>query len=255
MIKIIVCDDDPFTLRIVCEHLKKAICLSQTHAQICCVTTSGNELLNYIQNTSDSYLYFLDFDFGEYHLNGIDLVKSIYQRDKNAKIVFVTSHSDKSVDILKSGICAFGFIEKVPQQNDMVAEYIKCLKMAETSNPSSSHTAPMLKLPIGIDEFVELSAEEIVYVDSVKTIAHAICYHTFNGSQITLRDTIEHAQKLLGKDFIRCHRSVLVNRYSIVSLKNGLLKLSNGETVNCAISKRKEIAALCFSKENRKNYD
>ncbi|MDE7015473.1 MAG: LytTR family transcriptional regulator [Kineothrix sp.] len=68
---------------------------------------------------------------------------------------------------------------------------------------------PVLELPIGIDETICLALSDIIYVDSVKTVAHSICYHTFNGSEITVRDTIEHALKLLGTGFIRCHRSII----------------------------------------------
>ena len=181
-------------------------------------------------------------------LNGIDLVKCIYQRDADAKIVFVTSHGDKGMDILKSGIRAFGFVEKTPDTGRMVAEYVKYLQMA-APEASPSETVPRLTLPLGIDETVELSIPDIAYVDSVKSVAHTICYHTFDGSAITVRDTIEHAKELLGEDFIRCHRSVLINRRHAVSVTKGLVRLSNGETVACALSKRKEITALCFSNE------
>lgn len=248
MLKLILCDDDQFTLRLAAGLIHQAIQICQVEAQICCIASSGSELLNYLQNANGPFLYFLDYDFGQAALNGIDLVKCIYQRDADAKIVFVTSHGDKGMDILKSGIRAFGFVEKTPDTGRMVAEYVKYLQMA-APEASPSETVPRLTLPLGIDETVELSIPDIAYVDSVKSVAHTICYHTFDGSAITVRDTIEHAKELLGEDFIRCHRSVLINRRHAVSVTKGLVRLSNGETVACALSKRKEIAALCFSNE------
>ncbi len=106
----------------------------------------------------------------------------------------------------------------------------------------------MLELPIGIDETICLPMSDIIYVDSVKTIAHSICYHTFNGSEITVRDTMEHALELLGTNFIRCHRSVIVNKEQVVSVKNCMVKLSNGTMVCCALRKQKEIMELCLEK-------
>lgn len=248
MLKIIICDDDQFTLQLAAGLLKKAIRASKAEARIVCLASAGGELLNFIQNTSDTYLYFLDFDLGKTELNGIDLVRRIYQTDPDGKIVFVTSHTDKGMEILRSGIRAFGFIEKDPEQNKMVEEYVKYLKMAAPIS-CDSPVIPSIELPIGIDETIRLSVPEIAFVDSVKAVAHSICYHTFDGSEVTVRDTIEHARDLLGEDFIRCHRSVLVNKNHVVSLKNGLLKLSNGAAVSCAMGKRKDVIEACFSKE------
>ena len=255
MLHIMICDDDSFTLRFTSGLVEAAIRASGVEAKLCCIAASGGELLNYLRNASGSLLCFLDFDFGKTELNGIDLVRRIYQMDAEARIVFVTSHTDKSMDILKSGIRAFGFIEKVPDRKKMMAEYVKYLKMAapqasSSSSASSAPPAPSLRLPLGIDETVELSIPDITYVDSVKSVAHSICYHTFDGSEIIVRDTIEHAKEVLGEDFIRCHRSVLVNKRHVVSVKNGLIRLSNGDSAACAMSRRREVAAVCFAKKD-----
>lgn len=250
MLNLIICDDDQFTLHLVTSLIKNAIKKSRTEARISCIASSGSEVIRFIKNSPGTYLYFLDFDFGKEELNGIDLVKQIYQWDKNGKIVFVTSHSEKGMDILRSGIRAFGFIDKTPDQKKMIDEYVKYLNMAVTREDTqeiSESASPLIQLPLGIDEMVELPVSEIVYVDSVKAVAHSICYHTFDGSEITVRDTIEHVLSMLGEGFIRCHRSVLVSQKHVVSLKNGMIKLSNGESVTCAMGKRKEVAALCFA--------
>lgn len=249
MIRIIICDDDQFTIQLASHLLEKAIKISQIDSKIVCKASSGIELLNYIQNTPGPYLYFLDFDLGKKELNGIDLVRKIYQQDPNGKVVFVTSHTEKGIEILKSGIQAFGFIEKNPDQQLMILEYIKYLKMIDLSSCQSSDHS-IIELQIGIDEIIRLSISDIAYVDSVKTIAHSICYHTFDGSEVIVRDTIEHALDLLGSDFIRCHRSVIVNKNHVVSIKNGLVKLSNGSMVVCALRKRKEMIQICCLKEN-----
>ena len=58
----------------------------------------------------------------------------------------------------------------------MVREYIRYLKMVvpEQQNSADGDT---VELPIGIDETVRLPVSEILYVDSVKTVAHSICCH------------------------------------------------------------------------------
>ena len=90
----------------------------------------------------------------------------------------------------------------------MVREYIRYLKMAvpEQQNSADGDT---VELPIGIDETVRLPVSEILYVDSVKTVAHSICCH-LTGQGVTARETIEHAQEQLEDQVIRCRCSVLV---------------------------------------------
>ena len=180
MLPIILCDDDHFTLQLLSELLERAIRQSKAEAKLVCLASTGQELLQFIRG-GGSYLYFLDYDLGRDSLNGVDLVRQIYHTDPGGKIVFVTSHGEKGMDILRSGVRPFGFIEKCVDQNEMVREYIRYLKMAAPEQQNSA-VGDAIELPIGIDETVRLPVSEILYVDSVKTVAHSICYHTFYGS-------------------------------------------------------------------------
>ena len=251
MIPIILCDDDLFTLQLLSELLERAIRQSNIDARLVCMASTGQELLQFIRN-GGTYLYFIDYDLGRDSLNGVDLVRQIYRVDPNGKIVFVTSHGDKGMDILRSGIRPFGFIEKCVDQNKMVREYIRYLKMAVPEEMEAAEEIS-IELPIGIDEMVRLAISKVLYVDSVTTVAHSICYHTFDGSEITVRETIEHAQEQLGEKFIRCHRSVLVNTDHILSLQGGTIKLSNGELVSCALGRRKTILDELEKRKEKRN--
>ena len=110
MVAIILCDDDPFTLQLLSELLVRAI--RQSRGQLVCLASAGQESLQFIRS-GGSYLYFLDYDLGRDSLNGVDLVRQIYHTDPGGKIGFVTGHGKKGMDILRSGVRAFGFIENV----------------------------------------------------------------------------------------------------------------------------------------------
>lgn len=245
MLKIILCDDDSFSLHIMGDLLKAAIQRGKHQAELVCLASCGKELLGFIQKNPYPYLYFIDFDLGKGELNGIDLGHLILKQDPAAKIIFVTSHADKGLDILKSGVRAYGFIEKSPEKQTMILEYMKYLNMAQ---PDSFHiTKPdCIELSMGLDEKVTIPLSQITYVDPVKTIPHSICYHTFDGSEITVRDTIEHALQMLGSGFMKSHRSVIVNKSHVVNLKNGVLKLSNGCCVSYSLSNKKQLIKECF---------
>ncbi|MDR1771368.1 MAG: LytTR family DNA-binding domain-containing protein [Hungatella sp.] len=240
MLKIIVCDDDSFTLSMISDILTSLISTLSLEAEIACLASSTREVMAYLNRNPDTYLFFLDLDMGSCQLNGIDLAQRLREKAIPAKIVFVTSHIEKCMAILKSGVEPFDFIEKKFNTAVMTAEFkrclTKCMNLEIGSVEVASHT---VELPVGIDEYVSIPVDRVAYVETIKGQAHNICYHTTDGSQITVRDSISHALELLGDDFVLSHRSVAVNRRCVVGMADGQLKLSNGERVSCAANKKK----------------
>lgn len=176
---------------------------------------------------------------GSNELNGLDFSHYIRKKYPDSKIVFVTSHVEKSMDILKSGVEPFDFIEKQFNFNLMRRDFENCIrKLCKTDNLEAEETEQTITIPIGIDEEIQVPIERITYVEAVKNLAHNICYHTIDGSQITVRDTLFHAKEMLGEDFILSHRSVLVNQKQVIGLEKDQLRLSNGILVACAVGKR-----------------
>lgn len=250
MLKLILCDDDTFTLNIFANLLEKAGKQFQIPLEINCKASSASELLRFLDVNPGTYLFFLDLDMGNRELNGLDIGQLIRERTPDSKIVYVTSHIEKTIEILKSGVEPFGFVEKDYNQNIMIYEFGKCLNKAARHNsiPTADNgRKEYIELPIGIDETISLPIHRITYVEALKTAAHNICYHTFDDSQITVRDTIKNALSMLGDNFVQTHRSVIVNRMYIIGTENAQVKLSNGTMVACAIGKLRE-----FAKYNRK---
>lgn len=241
MLKIIICDDDLFTLNIFSDILKETIYKRGISAAILCMASSGKELLNFLNKNPGDYLYFMDLDMGRDELNGLDISRMIRKKHPSSKIIFVTSHLEKGMDILKSGIEPFGFIEKDINQSRMIREYEKYLKMAsELELIPSEVLERSIEITMGIDEIIRIPVNRIIYVETVKIVAHNICYHTLDGSKVTVRDTLQHALELLEDDFVQSHRSVIVNKNYIIGVENAQLKLSNGERVACSLGKLKD---------------
>ena len=243
MLKIILCDDDSFTLSMFSDLLGKAIDRLKLPAKLVCRASTAQELLHFITANPDTYLFFLDLDMGLASLNGLDIGQLIREKSPDSKIVYVTSHIERTLDILKSGVEPFGFIEKDYNQRLMLHEFSECLKKALKKQGAYSpcgHEEPSIELPIGIDETISIPISSITYVEALKTAAHNICYHTFDGSQITVRDTLRHALSLLGENFVQTHRSVIANRMYIIGTEHSQVKLSNGVSIACALVKLKE---------------
>ncbi len=252
MLSIVICDDDRFTLELSASMINECIQTHQLDAKIVCMTTNYSEMLVYLNNHKGAYLYFLDIDFGGQKLNGIDVARIVKNQEPMSKIVFVTSHADLSMRVLKSGVEPFGFIEKQFQPKNMLRDYKKYIELAINTpymvqtEGNQENRDNYIKLPVGIDEYVYLDINQILYVESVKTISHFVCYHSVDGSSISVRDTIENVLENLGSEFMRSHRSVIINTRHVVGVSEGVVNFSNGETAACSFRLKNSVIKRCL---------
>ncbi len=249
MLGIIICDDDKFTLALSTKMAKQCINENGFSADVVCMSTSFKEIISFLNRNKGLYLYFLDIDFGKGELNGIDMAKLIKEHEPLSKIVFVTSHADMGMNVLKSGVEAFGFIEKTMEEHKMIAGYKKYIALAIERTASFLQEKPKdeqsIQLMVGIDEFISLPISQILYVESAKTVSHFVCYHTVDGSSISVRDTIENVLTHLGDGFIKSHRSVVINISHVLSVSDGVVNFVGGETASCSFRLKNEIIRKC----------
>lgn len=242
MLKIILCDDDQFILKLGAEKINELIKSQKLDAKVVSMASSSNELFSYIKNNPSQYLIFLDLDFGNGKLNGIDVAKALRQTESDCKIVFTTNHYEMAMDVLKSGVEPFGFLEKssdIQKLSDGYRKYIMML-LNKTKSEMSNITESILLNP-GMDEDISVFLDDIVYIETEKNVSHGITYHTINGSVITIISTLDVEQKKLGDGFIRVHRSYIVNKKHILKMKEGFLKLSNQQEIPCSFRLRSEV--------------
>lgn len=241
MLNIILCDDDKFILQLASEHICEEIAKKRLEAQIVCKSVNSMDIFQYVKNNRGDYLVFLDLDFGEGRLNGIDVAKRLKELSSGSKIVFVTNHQEMAMKVLASGVEPFGFLEKSTNMKRLSEGYGRYMQMAAAALEDDSEDQEEIKLVIGIDEEVAVKKRQILYVESEKTVSHGISYHTMDGSCITVRDTIENIAEQLGAEFGRVHRSFLANKKHVVGLAEGRIKLSNGDEIPCAVRMRNEV--------------
>jgi DNA-binding LytR/AlgR family response regulator len=67
-----------------------------------------------------------------------------------------------------------------------------------------------------------------------------------DGSQISVRDTIENVLKTLGGDFMKSHRAVIINTAYVVAVSDSLVKFSNGEVAACSYRLKNEVIKRCL---------
>jgi len=246
MLGVIVCDDDRFMLETSVKLARKCIADNGIASNVVCATTDFREALRFIEKNPGVYLYFLDIDLGKASLNGVDVAKLIKKTEPLSKIVFVTSHADMGMSVLKSGVEAFGFIEKASDESKRLLGYQKYISLAlEKAAPESAASEQCVNLLVGIDEYVSLPVSQILYVESDKSVSHFVCYHTVDGSSVSVRDTIENVLGKLSGDFMKSHRSVIINKKYVVAVADGLVKFAGGETAACSFRLKNDIIRKC----------
>lgn len=248
MLGIILCDDDPFILKIIQEQIEHLLSDYAMDSQIVCVSSNYKDLLLYVKKHPENYLFFLDLDFGSNEFNGIDIANKIREISPASKIVFVTNHYELALDVLKSGIEPFGFIEKTTDITKMNRSCYQYIYLACKTLSSKEEKIPqkMITLKPGFEKEIEIPVEDILYVEAVKTKSHCICYHTLNGSSITVRESIEHALGQLGDEFVQSHRSVIVHKNHMIGLNDGMIQFINGECAPCSFRMRNKIKGVIY---------
>ncbi|KLD59888.1 transcriptional regulator, partial [Lactiplantibacillus plantarum] len=95
MLKTFVVEDDPEQLATLKQIIKNHIMINDFDMELTLATGQAQTLLDYVETNSDlEGLYFLDIEYPGQDLNGLALATRIREADVNARIVFVSTHSE-----------------------------------------------------------------------------------------------------------------------------------------------------------------
>lgn len=241
MVSIILCDDDLFILQLCTNIINEIKERTKWDIELACIAKNSNELLSYIQNNNGTYLIFLDLDFGQGKLNGIDIAKNIKKMTSTSKIVFATNHQEMAMQVLKSGVEPFGFLEKSIGIQQLGMGFERYISMVLNEHEGCKKDEQTVNLNIGLGENVNVAVNNIIYIEAEKNISHGITFHTVDGSILTIISTLESEQERLGDNFIRVHRSYLVHKKHLLGLKDGFVQLSNQQEIPCSFRLRNEV--------------
>ena len=191
-------------------------------------------LLEKLESSRNTGIYFLYIDLNS-SMNGMKLAQQIRLFDPRGFIIFITAHSELSYMTFQYRVEAMDFVLK---DNPAEAELkIKeCLLNAmerytlQTNRTHKVYTIETNGRKISIDY------EDILFFETSGNI-HKVILHA-KDRQIEFSGTIKELTNELGGDFVRCHRSFLVNQKNIkeIDTKNRIVHFSNGET--CLMSTR-----------------
>ncbi|WP_297517807.1 LytTR family DNA-binding domain-containing protein [uncultured Clostridium sp.] len=216
-IKVAICDDE----KIICNHILNIL---KEESKIIGekiefdIYNSAEEMLAKIDNYGvENYIIFLDIMLEG--MNGVELGKLLKQINENVQIVFITSSMDFVLDGYDVG--AYNYLLKPLDEtklrkvfSDLVLKNIKVKKEIFTVTKKA--------------EIINFEISDILYFE----INNRILTLYYEGGSIEFYEKIEDIQKQLeDKNFIRPHRSYLVNLEHVFKVTKNEVILKNGKAI------------------------
>lgn len=223
MYNVVICDDN----NSVCTWLGEQLIVK--YGQLFSVRTYNNPedfLMECIVRENIKVdIVFMDIEFED--SNGIDIIHRIQKINNRIKVIFITGFVDYVSDIFK---VTPSYILIKPLKCEKLFEAVnKVLEEIETERQKCFvivSKEKIEKVPIG----------DIIYFESQR---RTIVLHRKEQQDIIYKK-LDDVENELFEDFLRCHKSYLVNMKQIVLLKSSEIELANGEKIPVSRAKSKE---------------
>ena len=234
MLDIFVCEDNAVQRQTIVQSIQNTVLIEELDMQLVLDTDDPYVLLEKIRNSRNTGIYFLDIDLGS-DINGMKLAQLIRLYDPRGFIVFITAHSELSYMTFQYQVEAMDFVLKDTPAEAKVKIRQCLLNAMERYALQTSRTHKVYTIETGGRE-IRIEYDAMLFFESSRNI-HKVSLHA-RDRQIEFFSTIKDLLKAFGDDFVRCHRSFLVNKKNIkeVDTKNRIIHFINGET--CLMSTR-----------------
>ena len=231
MIPIYICEDDPKQLEVLSTVIKNRIMIENLDSYVHISTSDPEELLNAAKIRTSS--------FGIYFLDGVAIGKLIRELDPLGKIIYVTSHTEMSMKILKSNIEPTDYIVK-EDLYDLKENVEQILSKIFEDFQMSQIQKDIFKIEFN-DEIKFLPIKEIQYFSTSLGAPHKLEVHLTH-AQLQFYEKIKEIEKM-HRNFIRCHKSYVINTQNVRSInkKTREVTLANGETIPVSIRGLKKL--------------
>lgn len=202
MIRVMIVDDEPQ----ICELLRKMV-ERQPDCQVIAECGGFSQaVVEFTKKRPD--VAFVDIDLnGE---NGLECAKVFTELNPKVKIIFATAHSEYMANAFE--IYAFDYLVK-PFNMERVARTLQRIRGDREENyaqdkvaQSEQHKGKLLIK--GKERVYLIDAAEIIFVERVEGATNIVTRTENFRTSISLT---EMEEKLKAMDFMRCHKSYLVN--------------------------------------------
>lgn len=246
MIPVYICDDEE-TVRTHLEHIiSKQILILDADMGPVRIFDNPEALLTAQRLDTVPAVYFLDIDFPG-TMNGLQLAQRLRQFDPRGFIVFITGYNDLAFETFRLRLEALDYIVK-GDSDSMAVRVRECLESVQ-QRLNSERPGQSAYCTIRLFDTVRhIPLHEILYFEAMG-FRHTLCLH-MDHELLEFNSSLDAFSKQLGDDFWRCHRSFLVNRARIRSVRLGeqLVELDDGSTCQLSRRAKAEYTALLRSR-------
>jgi len=221
-LRIAICEDDQNSQISLSNALTDWAKLKNAQIELFCYSSAEAFLIAWPDMSFD--LLFLDIKMKI--LTGIELANIIRKYDNNIKIVFITSY--KQFVFNGYDVNAMHYMIKPISLPKLHAILDNAYMFWHSQNNSYLIVANK-------EGLLRLLIDDIFYISiysHIATVYTEKCSHD-------LRKTVEEFTNLLPWNFIRCHRSYIVNLFKVNRINKSSLSLSNGFSLPISRSKLK----------------
>lgn len=231
MPKIAICDDDQTMLIKMKDYLKEYEALFSID------TFQSGEALLAAQENYD--FIFLDIDMKG--ISGIDAARMIRQKDKKAKLIYVTAYED--FKDYAFAVHAFAYLVK-PVNKEKIQDILR-EALAYTQDEDKGASICLMTE----NGLLDINIRDIYYFEYQN---RRLCMATVSGN-VWIQDSIKNMfHKMETWDFLMSHKSFIVNLYHIKNLKGYNIFMTNGSIVPLSQKKssdfRKKLAVYLASR-------
>lgn len=198
MISILLLEDEHYTRR----FLKKLVSENSFIDQVI-DTSNGQEAIRLARERKPN-IALLDIELApEEKLNGIQVAKNIYDFSPETHFVFITGYAQYAIESF--AVHPYDYILK-PVKKDRVNEIISNLAEKVKRKQDAVTSSEKILINAGKEIFM-IAPEDILFIEKRDKVS---LIHT--GSNVYMaRQTLSELEEKLGDDFLKVHRSFIVN--------------------------------------------
>ena len=234
MLDIFVCEDNAAQRRTIMQIIQNTMLIEELDMQFILDTGDPYVLLEKVKTSQNTGIYFLDIDLNS-SMNGMRLAQEIRLFDPRGFIIFITAHSELSYMTFQYLVEAMDFVLKDNPAEAKVKIRECLLNAMERYTLQTNKTHKVYTIEVG-ERKISIDYDDIFFFETSSNI-HKVILHA-KDRQIEFTSTIKELASTLDDNFVRCHRSFLVNKNNIkeIDTKNRIIYFTNRET--CLMSTR-----------------
>lgn len=218
MISAIIIDDEALSRKRLQRLLVESF---SSRINIIAEAANGQEALSLIEHLSPD-LIFLDIEMPV--MDGFELLGALR---KEPAVIFVTAYDqfavkafeENAIDYLLKPIESERLAKSISKVEQHLVPSFQALKQLLTTFQPEKKDRPLANLVAKLnDRILILKLDELLYLEAEDKY---VFIHTKNGNRYPSDYTLSHLEKMLPTDFLRIHRSLILNRNQVKELRKG----------------------------------